>query len=100
MQASFDFEIHRARPARSPHRRRRAHAVHHDRLRPAPARPRLSEVPGQRWARRPRPLFLPRTTRHVESRTHRSVLAREIARGAVALAGITAWGGALLLLAG
>jgi hypothetical protein len=43
-----------------------------------------------------RPLFFTSTTRHVESHW----LAREIARGAVALAGITAWAGVLLLLGG
>jgi len=45
--------------------------------------------------RRSRALFLPRTTQHVG----RTSLLREIARVAIALAGITAWATAMFLLA-
>jgi hypothetical protein len=43
-----------------------------------------------------RPLFFVTSTRHVESVS----VATEILRGATALAGITAWGVLLLILAG
>jgi len=73
------------RPVR-PHQSSRRHASAR-RVRPRPV--------GNARARM-RPLFFVTSTRHVESVS----VATEILRGATALAGITAWGVLLLILAG
>lgn len=78
----------RARTLRPPRPHRPA------RSRARTCRPRVRA--GGNARARMRPLFLARDTRHVESIS----IAREVARGAAALAGITAWAGVLLILAG